>query len=83
MIRIIVIVVSMLSIYWFLNVIKVNGCCKNKFDISILSSETIKILGGFLTIFLFCESFIIFQDWNEPIDNFQMLYYECCVMRLV
>ena len=76
MIRIIVIVVGLLSIYWFLKLIKENRCFKNKFDISVLSNETIKILGGFLTVFLFCECFIILQGWHEPIDNIQLLYYD-------
>lgn len=76
MIRLIVIVISLLSIYWFLKLIKGNRHFKNKFDISILPNETIKILGGFLTVFLLCESFIILQGWYESIDNIQLLYYD-------
>lgn len=80
LIGIIVIVVSLLSIYWFFKLMIENRYFKNKFDVPILSNGTIKILGGLLSAFLFSEYIIILQDWDRPINNLELLYYDFMLM---
>lgn len=81
MIAIIVALASMLSIYWFLRLVWENKHFEYKFDISIISNKTLKILGSWFVILLMIEYIIVFYRWGKPIDNELLFYYDLFIVE--
>lgn len=68
------------SLYLLMKIIHINRKIQNNLGVSILSNQTMTIVGICLVIVLLSGYGIILKSWNTSIDNFQLLYYDLILM---